>query len=177
MQNVEIWKDVIGFEGIYQVSNLGRVKSLKRIKKDTIGRIKEYPEVILKQMLSEKGYLQVNLYRLSKNIPQRVARIVAQSFISNPDNKSQVNHINGIKTDNIVENLEWNTSLENIRHSIVNNLKKTARGEKSGSSKFKNEDILYIRESNKINYHLAKEYNVCITTITNIRNKKTWKHI
>lgn len=177
MEQVEIWKDVIGFEGIYQVSNLGRVKSLKRTKKDTIGRVREYPEIVLKQMLSEKGYLQVNLYILSRNVPQRVARVVAQSFIPNPENKSQVNHINGIKTDNRVENLEWNTSLENIRHSIVNNLKKTARGEQSGASKFKDEDIRYIRESNKIKYHLAKEYNVCITTITNIKNKITWKHI
>lgn len=177
MEQVEIWKDVIGFEGIYQVSNLGRVKSLKRTKKDTIGRVREYPEIVLKQMLSEKGYLQVNLYILSRNVPQRVARIVAQSFIPNPENKLQVNHINGIKTDNRVENLEWNTSLENIRHSIVNNLKKTARGEQSGASKFKDEDIRYIRESNKIKYHLAKEYNVCITTITNIKNKITWKHI
>lgn len=177
MEQVEIWKDVIGFESIYQVSNLGRVKSLKRTKKDTIGRVREYPEIVLKQMLSEKGYLQVNLYILSRNVPQRVARVVAQSFIPNPENKSQVNHINGIKTDNRVENLEWNTSLENIRHSIVNNLKKTARGEQSGASKFKDEDIRYIRESNKIKYHLAKEYNVCITTITNIKNKITWKHI
>lgn len=177
MEQVEIWKDVIGFEGIYQVSNLGRVKSLKRTKKDTIGRVREYPEIVLKQMLSEKGYLQVNLYILSRNVPQRVARVVAQSFIPNPENKSQVNHINGIKTDNRVENLEWNTSLENIRHSIVNNIKKTARGEQSGASKFKDEDIRYIRESNKIKYHLAKEYNVCITTITNIKNKITWKHI
>lgn len=100
-----IWKPVRGYETIYEVSNTGLVRSLHR--KDGL---------ILKPITSIHGYLRVPL---SKNGHERrlfVHRLVAEAFIPNPEGKPQVNHINEIKSDNSVENLEWCTAVENINY-------------------------------------------------------------
>lgn len=116
MEMVEIWKDVEGFEGYYQVSNLGNVKSLSRIKSNS--RIEFMSkEIILKFGMIGKAYRYVCLCKNSKSKPYKASRLVAKAFIPNPENKPCVNHINGIKTDDRVENLEWNTYKENAEHA------------------------------------------------------------
>lgn len=107
----EIWKDIKGYEGLYQVSNLGNVRSFPR--KGT--HSKEI--TILKYEFNHKGYKQVGLTKKCKVHTKRIHRLVAETFISNPENKLQVNHINGDKTDNRVENLEWCTNEYNMAHS------------------------------------------------------------
>lgn len=102
---IEEWKDINGYEGLYQVSNLGRVKSFK-------GK----SERILKPGLNAKGYLGVNLYKNSKPKNIRVHRLVARAFIPNQENKPEVNHIDEDKTNNTVSNLEWTTGKENNNH-------------------------------------------------------------
>lgn len=92
----EIWKDILGYEGLYQVSNFGRVKSLK------FGK-----ERILKLTKDKDGYLIVNLYKNNKSKTFKVHRLVAEAFIPNPDNLPQVNHKDEDKSNNIVSNLEW----------------------------------------------------------------------
>lgn len=116
MENVnEIWKDVIGYEGLYEVSNFGRVRSLDRtvVKKNMNKRIKG---VIMKMQMC-KGYHNVRLWKKGKGSTGIVSRLVAQAFIPNPENKREVNHINGIKTNNHISNLEWCTGFENLQHA------------------------------------------------------------
>lgn len=109
----EIWKDIKGYEGLYQASNLGRVRSKK---------------TILKPYKNTFGYLIVYLSKNNIRKNCRVHRLVAKTFIPNPENKPQVNHINGIKTDNRVENLEWCTNGENEKHAYKLGLKTINKG-------------------------------------------------
>ncbi len=106
----EMWKDIAGYEGKYQVSNLGNVKNNKTNK-------------ILKNRKDKHGYFYVALCKNSKVKAMKVHRLVAQTFISNPKNKPEVNHIDGIKTNNLINNLEWVTHNENMDHAWKNHLR------------------------------------------------------
>lgn len=119
MQN-EIWKDIIGYEGKYQVSNIGNVKSLDYI--DNRGQLKKGK--LLKRRITEKGYNSAVLYNNGKQKCYKVHRLVATAFIENSSYKPFVNHIDGNKLNNNVSNLEWCTHQENIIHSFANNLNK-----------------------------------------------------
>ena len=107
---LEVWKDIENYENIYQVSNFGNIRNKKTNK-------------ILKPAKDHGGYLIVNLSKNNKHKTRTIHRLVAKAFISNNDNKSQVNHKNGIKTDNNVINLEWVTASENLKHAYKNKLK------------------------------------------------------
>lgn len=116
MNTIEVWKNVLGYEGLYQVSNLGRIKSLCR--KTKRGNI-SYKVRILKPGLTD-GYERVVLTKYGLRNTKKVHRLVAQAFIPNLKNKPQVNHIDFNRSNNIVANLEWSTQLENNRHSRKN---------------------------------------------------------
>ena len=112
----ETWKDIAGYEGFYQVSNSGRVKSLDRYMDRLDGKRGYRISKILKPQYNWKGYKSVTLKKNGTYKPMFAHRLVALHFIPNTENKPQVNHINGIKDDNRVENLEWCTAKENIQH-------------------------------------------------------------
>ena len=116
----EVWRDVKGYEGLYQVSSDGRVKSLERKFIDKIGRERYVKECILKPAIDRYGYLLVSLYAGGKQKMHTVHRLVCEAFHENPDNKPQVNHINEIKTDNRASNLEWATARENSNFGTRN---------------------------------------------------------
>lgn len=114
----EIWKDIQGYEGLYQVSNFGRVKSLDRMAKCRGGVYKLNKERIVFGGIGKYGYNTVCLRKENKRKYLLSHRLVAINFIPNPENKPKVNHINGVKTDNSIENLEWCTVSENTKHGF-----------------------------------------------------------
>ena len=107
----EIWKDIIGYEGLYQISNYGNVKSIKRDK-------------ILKPQVNGRGYLSVGLSKNGKHKTFRLNRLVMITFVGYEEGKDQVNHIDGDKTNNRLDNLEWCTQSENMIHAFANGLYK-----------------------------------------------------
>ena len=180
---MEIWKDINGYEGIYQISNTGRLKSLKRlfIRKNNINPYNK-EEIILKLQNNGKGYLFIRLSKNSKHKYYYIHRLVALHFIDNPSNKPAVNHKDGNKSNNNVNNLEWVTNSENQIHALETGLliPKGAVGIKNTKSKLTDNDILIIREKSLEGIRgtdIAKIFNVCKTTISGIKNNKTWKHI
>ena len=120
----EVWKDIKGYEGYYQVSNLGKFKSISREKTTPTGKPCYSKERILKQHKDKQGYLTVGLCKDRKAKRYLSHRIVAIHFIENIENKPQVNHINGDKQKNDVTNLEWCTESENVIHSYETGLNK-----------------------------------------------------
>lgn len=124
----EIWKDVVGYEGLYQVSNLGRIKSLDRRARIHNGAYRQVKGHIVPIRKGEKtNYPFVGLTKNHNASLIRVHRIVAEAFIPNPNNYPQVNHKDGDKTNNCVSNLEWVTCSQNIKHAYDNRLNKRAR--------------------------------------------------
>ena len=114
----EIWRPVVGFEGLYEVSSYGRVKSLKRPYENN-GGIQWTKERILSPGKDKDGYLQVNLHCNGKQHQRKIHRLVAQAFLPNPDNLPMVNHKDEDKTNNRVDNLEWCTAKYNSTYGTV----------------------------------------------------------
>lgn len=113
----EVWKDIEGYEGLYQVSNYGRVKSVaKKVTYDN-GKEVNYKEKILKPYNCDGGYQVVALFKNRNRTQVLVHRLVAQNFLHNPENKKEVNHIDFNPANNTLSNLEWTTRQENMRHS------------------------------------------------------------
>ncbi|WP_369378748.1 NUMOD4 domain-containing protein [Lysinibacillus fusiformis] len=174
MKNQEVWVGITDYEG-YEVSNLGRVRSLDRV----ISGGKRRTGKILKQHYNHGGYPYVSLYKNGKGRKITVHRIVAKSFIPNPDNKEEVNHIDGRKNNNSVDNLEWSTRLDNTRHSYSTNLN-VCYGENHHQAKLTNDQVLEIYErvhKGEKGVSLAQEFGVYKSVISDIKRRKRWKHI
>lgn len=183
-----IWRDVPGFEGKYQVSNTGLVKSLPRQKMiRTRSGIcyQNVKERILKTSPDKDGYLQVLLSNGGRKMGggvlcRKVHKLVALAFLPNPLNKPMVNHKgkDGDKTNNHVDNLEWATHVENEAHASKYGLK--ARGSDFSTAKLSEEDIPIIRKRIKRKHRIAdiaRDYGVNFSIIAGIRDHKLWKHV
>lgn len=149
----EIWKDIPGYEGAYQASVGGKIKSLSRNIDRGRNGIKVCKEVIKKTRLTKCGYLIVGVYKNAIGKTCTVHRLIAKTFIPNPDNKPCVNHINAIKTDNRACNLEWVTSSENSQHASKLGLyvhTDVGRRKISESSKKKRMPVAEISETGQV---------------------------
>lgn len=164
----------------------------EKYKIDSKGNVYGQKGKLLKPAIDNKGYLRVGLTINNKLVTKKVHRIIAENFIPNPLNKPQVNHVNGIKSDNRVENLEWVTAKENVKHAIDNGLfyfntpeesinKTPKKGELNGQSKLNSKQVLEIRSKFKPRVYtremLSIEYNVKPSCIKDIILRKSWKHI
>jgi hypothetical protein len=175
---VEIWKDIQGWEGYYQISTFIRIRSMPRIIIDSKHK-RVFKGRILKLILDRRGYKRVQLHSQKKNIFALVHRLFAQAFIPNPENYPCINHINGIKTDNRLENLEWCTYKQNTIHAYKTGLLSLGEGDKSRNKKL-TEEIVKIIKSELFLYkdkYLATKYNVSREAISRIRHGRSWKSV
>lgn len=160
----EVWKWIPNYEGLYQISSFGRVKSFqnKQVK-------------INKPNLSVHGYLQAALRKDNRYNYFLVSRLVATCFIPNPKNLPQVDHADAHKFNNHISNLEWVTGFENQRRAVITGAKPS--GENSHKAKLTNEQVIYIRENHDgfLLKQLAEKFNVTETTISEIQLGKTFK--
>ncbi len=156
-------RHINGFED-YLIFPAGKIFSLKR---------KKY----LKPRINPKGYYRVDLCKSGKRYTKFIARLIAQAFIPNPDNKPEVNHKNSIKSDNRIENLEWCTHSENIIHAYSVGFK-NAKGSDNGRSKLNELQVRVIRKCDDLLHReLAETFNMSIQHIGLIKRNGTWKHV
>lgn len=165
----EVWKPVIGFEGFYEVSNFGRVRSKDRYVKHNCGGLKKVEAQILSQLITSNGYCQVFLWKHGKRKVCLVHRLVLQAFVGECPKNMEVRHLNSISTDNNLENLAYGTRSENTIDTL-----KLGRG---GRQRLNPTLVKEIRkrlsngESSKV---LAHEYEVSTRAIYKIKNRTTY---
>lgn len=163
---MEIWKDVEGYGGCYQISNHGNAKSFRQCR---YGKL-------LKFGLTSSGYPAISPHKDKKQKTMAIHRIVAKSFIPNPDNKPHVNHKDGNKQNNHVSNLEWVTPKENHAHASKNGL--LACGERQGASKLNSFQVRVIRKTTGLTQReLARIFKISQGTSGPILLRKTWRHL
>ncbi len=171
----EIFRPIKGYEGYYEVSNLGKVKNLA--KEWSVGR---KGDTILRAGHRKIGYDFVVLCVDKVKKYASVHRLVAEHFCDNPNSFPDVNHKNGMKGDNRAENLEWCTQSYNVQHAYDNGLKVGSRGEENGSARFKSDDILDIRLMSRMGITqtvIASKYKTSQRTISKIVLRQRWQHI
>lgn len=177
----EIWKDIEGYENYYQVSNLGRVRSLDRAVTGPHSSKQVKVGKVLVEKPGNRGYILNTLCRNGECRTFQTHRIVALEFLENKSNLPQVNHKNGIKTDNNVKNLEWCSISYNITHAISTGLNPVKFGENTSQVKLSSEQVIEIKEilTNKRmkQKNIAKKFNVSAGNISRISRGETWKHI
>lgn len=180
---MEVWKDIKGFEGYYQVSNKARVRSVDRIidgvnqwGKITFSR----KSIIRKGSISRSGRRRVNLYRdgTMKTIP--IHRLVATAFVPNPKGYNIVNHKDGNPLNNLPDNLEWCTASHNTRHAYEMGLAKGRPGEQHHNAKLNEDQVNRIRVMHKSGKYtvsiLSEKFNISQSQIHRIIHYKRWKN-
>ncbi len=177
----EVWKDIKGYEGLYQVSNIGRVKSLPKEWVFGNGGICKHYGLILKDADS-CGYRHVSLCKNGKVKTHNIHRLILLSFLGESD--LQVNHINGDKSDNRLENLEYCTPSENAQHSYDTGLQIAKRGSDLSFSKLTESQVFrikyiaaYMKPRRGYWTQIAKSLNISTSVISNIIHNKKWKHV
>lgn len=181
----EFWRPISDYEKLFMGSNFGRIKNIERfVNSNLLNGVKSVlrREKILVSKPNKDGYLKLSI-RLDRSglTSASVHRLIAKTFIPNPENHPMVNHKNGIKDDNRIENLEWCNNQYNIKHAFANGLMNPMCGEKHSWSKLTEKEVLDIRrlrtEQNIEYSKIAKTYNVTRGNIYNIVKRISWKHV
>lgn len=170
---IEIWKPLKDYEGLYEISNMGNFKSLPKKGSSKILLMKS------RHVDISTGYIAIQLHKNNKMLTKRIHRLVASTFIPNPNNYPVVNHIDGNKKNNQVDNLEWCTYSENSLHAINSGLSKPIWGEKHPQAKLSNKDLDKIKElfsEGRTNKEIAQLFNIGAPHISKIRNNKRRGH-
>lgn len=175
MESNEIWKDIEGLEGMYQISSHCRARSL--ILATNKGVVKRDIPKILKCSIGGMGYRLFHTYKGGKRKTHKLHRIFAIYFIPNPKGLPYINHIDGNKLNNSIENLEWCSHLHNIRHAFKMGLVKSSRGTNHFRSKFTKKQVIEIFKSNLGYRELGRQYNVSHNVIGSIKRKQSYKDI
>jgi hypothetical protein len=172
----EIWKNINGYENLYQVSNLGNIKSFKKCSK-----LRSKSEIMLKtNTIHPSGYFFVTLIKDKIRKSFSIHRLVANAFIDNINNYPQINHIDGIKSNNCDSNLEWCDNMYNAHHAIKMGLINYRMGENHGMSKLKEKDVIKIREMYSLGVNkneISKIFNITPKYAYTIYKRKTWKYL
>lgn len=169
---MENWRPVVGFEDVYEVSDLGRIKRVRGAPGTWAGRL-------LKPVSQAIGYTKVTLRDDGRERQVLVHIVVAEAFIRPRGEADEVNHRNGVKDDNRLANLEYVTRQENIDHSI-NVLGHSNAGSNHGLSKFSEQQILEIRARRATGeklFSIAASFNCSFQHVSYIANRKCWTHI
>jgi hypothetical protein len=173
---IEKWKDISGFEGKYQISNIGRVRSLDRITNN-----RQFKGAIKTPQISNTGYYRVHLCTENrKTKPFSIHRLVATHFLPSIGGKNVVNHIDGDKLNNRLDNLEWVTISENTKHSYDTGLQIMGRSEKNPASKYTEGQIREVKKLSKMNYsrkHISEATGVSRAMIHSVLKNKSWTHV
>lgn len=161
---MEQWHDINGYD--YEISTLGRVKNKKT-------------GLVLSNAIETVGYYTVGLHKNKVRRTHRIHRLIMEAFVPNPNCYKYINHINGIKTDNRLENLEWCTHKHNIDHAYRIGLCQSVKGSRHGMAVLNEQQVLTIREAlkNSPARKLAKQFNVSEGTVSMIKHRVTWSHI
>lgn len=184
MNNTEIWKPVVGYEGYYEVSSEGRVKAVTRNITDKSGKNKCIKEKVLSPNNHRNGYLTIQLSRNNQTKRFYIHRIVAQAFLPQ-EGMPCVNHIDHDRSNNNIENLEWVTQRANIKHAITagrfdpsNN--NAPKGEAHPHAKLTEEQVIAIRNlasSGMSHTEIARTFGVGKNTVGGIVHRHNWRHI
>lgn len=171
MEN-EAWADVLGYEGVYQVSTLGRVRRVG-------GSARARATRVLKDCDNGNGYRYIKL--CSNGVPRNhyVHILMAQAFLPNPENKPQVNHIDGVKSANRIDNLEWATLSENMLHAADMGLTKV-KGEENSMSRYTCVEILEIRRLFAEGHNqraIGRRFGMSFANVNRVIHRRLWQHV
>ena len=169
----EMWLPAVGYEGIYEASDLGRIRSMRTMTNTFTGKI-------LKPSPNARDYQQVSLYKNGIKSSIRVHIIVAESFIGPRPSGKQINHIDGDRKNNRADNLEYVTQSENMLHAYRLGLESPTRGEAHGMAKLTEDNVHEIRRRllrKETNKSIAARFNVCQQTISMIATGKRWGYL
>lgn len=172
----EVWRPVVGYEGYYEVSSLGNVRSVDRYVEGRNGMLKSTD---ICKWKNHGNYLQVSLHKDDKKNGYGVQRLAGFAFVPNPLNLPEANHINTIRYDNRSNNINWMTGEDNKKYSIE--MGTWCHGERHNKTKLKEPDVIEIRRlhaTGEYNYEdLAKMYNINPCNISRIVKRINWKHL